>query len=297
MAVGSTQAPAGRALGRAPASALAISGMLFFQVGAALSTHLFTYVGPSGAAFLRLGCAGAILCAWTPPHWSQLDSRQRLAGVSFGLILGSMTTLFYQAISRIPLGTSITIQFAGPLIVATIARRRRLDLLWIALAALGIIALVGPSADSLDLVGVAFAAGAGTAWGIYIILAARVGDTFDDTSGLCLALLVGSLVPLMPALADTGAVELSPVVVPLALLVALFSSVVPHLLDIEALRRLPTNVFGILMSLEPMLACFTGVVLLSQTPSLRQWLGVIAVVVAAIGVMRNQPRPEPVDHL
>lgn len=287
-----------RSTRRVPPLVLAITGILFFQAGGALATHLFPYVEPGGAALMRLGFGATILCLLAPPRWSALEARHMRVAIPFGLSLGVMNLCFYEAVDRIPFGTAITIQFIGPLAVGLLARRRRLDLLWVLLAAIGILALVSPTAGSGDdPLGYLFAACAGAGWGLYIFLAVRLGNVFEDTTGLAIGMLFGCLVPLGPALFSVPDMTFTIWVIPLGIAVALLSSVIPHALDVEALRRLPPNAFGILMSLEPAIALLTGAILLSQTPTLRQGVGVLAVVIAAVGVMRNMPTVETGDHI
>lgn len=276
---------------------LALSGMVCFQGGAALATPLLVQIGPAAGTLLRLFLAAAILCVLSPPRWRHLEAGQLRAAILYGIALGVMNLGLYESIDRIPLSSSITIQFIGPLAVALFARKRMLDIFWVLLAALGIVALVGPSVGDGSAVGYMFAAGAGAAWGFYILLSARLGSTFDDTSGLALGLLVACLVPLGPALAQLPQMSFGPELLPLGLAIALLSSVIPHMADVQALRRLPPNVFGILMSMEPVIACFIGLVFLSQVPALHQWVGIVAVVVAAVGVLRNQPVIERGDHI
>jgi inner membrane transporter RhtA len=277
-----------RQMGRAPAAVLVLLGMCLFQCGAVLATRLFATVGPAGATFLRLAFAALIMSAlWHPLPWP-LSRAQLRAVLSFGLLLGTMNLSFYEAIDRIPLGTTITIQFAGPLTVAVFGRRRPLDLVWVALAAAGILALMAPGGAGVDGVGVAFAALAGAGWAGYIVFGRRLGALFPDSRGLALGLIVACSVPLVPGVVDTAHADLGLVLIPLGLAVALLSSVLPHTLDTEALRRMSPGVFGVFMSLEPMLGSFAGAIFLGQRLSGREWLGVALVVIAAVGIMRRR---------
>ena len=90
-----------------------------------------------------------------------------------------MNFCFYQAIDRIPLGIAVTLEFVGPLGIALLGSRRVTDLLWVSLAAAGIVLLApGIGEDGLDAVGVAFALGAGVLWAAYITLSVRVGRAY-----------------------------------------------------------------------------------------------------------------------
>jgi inner membrane transporter RhtA len=177
----------------------------------------------------------------------------------------------------------VTIEFAGPLLVAVLGSRRLLDGLWIALAAVGIVLIVNPGGGSQDPVGVAFAAAAGACWMAYIYLSKRVGAGYPGGSGLAIAMAVGALITLpVGALQAQGAV-VRPDLLGSALVVAVLSSVVPYSLELVALRRLPESIFGVLMSLDPAVAALAGFVILRQGLGARDLVGIGMVVVASAG--------------
>jgi inner membrane transporter RhtA len=271
---------------RVPALVLVLLGIVLFQLGAVLATELFARLGPAAATLARLLLASAVMAAMWHPLPRRLGRAQVREVLLFGAALGSMNLCFYEAIDRVALGTVVTIQFAGPLAVAVVGRRRALDLVWVAMAAAGVIAIVSPGGGGGDAVGYAYAGVAGVMWAGYIVGSSRLGRVFDDSRGLALGMIAACAVPLIPGLVALPDAELSLVVLPIALGVALLSSVIPHTLDNEALRRLPANVFGMLMSLEPVIASLMGLVFLGQRLALREWLGVLLVVAAAVGIMR-----------
>ena len=253
---------------------LAAAGSL--QVGAAFAVTLFDDLGPGGAAFLRLAFAAVILWAiWRPRPVGDL----RLPA-AFGVALGLMNWSIYEAMDRIPLGIAVTIEFWGPLAVAVAASRRALDLLWVVLAAAGILLLADPGGGSLDAAGIAFALAAGGLWAAYIVLSARTARVFPGGSGLAIAMVFGALVTLP---FGAGADLLDPELLAAGAAVALLSSVIPYSLELEALRRLPARVFGVLMSLEPAVAALAGLVVLGQALGGREWLAIALVVVASAG--------------
>lgn len=256
---------------------LAAAGSL--QVGAAFAVTLFDEVGPAGAAFLRLAFAAVVLWAiWRP----RLAGDLRLAG-AFGVALGLMNWCIYEAMDRIPLGVAVTIEFAGPLLVAVIGSRRPLDGVWIALAAAGIVLLADPGGGTTDAVGVAFALAAAACWVAYIYLSKRTGEAFPGGSGLAIAMAAGALVVLPAGLIEGGGGLAEPGLLGSALVVALASSVLPYSLELEALRRLPAAVFGVLMSLEPAVAALAGFVVLGQDLGARELAAIAMVVVASAG--------------
>jgi len=264
---------------RAAAVGLVAAACLSPQLGAAFAVTLFDELGPAGAAFLRLMFAAIILWAiWRP----RLTGDVRLAA-AFGVSLGLMNWSFYEAISRLPLGIAVTIEFSGPLLVAVLGSRRPLDLVWIALAAAGIVLLIGPGGGSVDPVGVAFALAAAGFWMAYIYLNKRTGAAFPGGTGLAIAMAVGALVVLPAGLIHVDSAFGQPGLLGTALVVALLSSVLPYSLDLEALRRLPEAVFGVLMSLDPAIAAVVGFVVLGQALGAREVAAIGMVVVASAG--------------
>ncbi|HET9755911.1 MAG TPA: EamA family transporter [Candidatus Limnocylindrales bacterium] len=275
--VGGLRPPVGRA--RAAAVGLVLVAAVSPQIGAAFAVTLFDELGPAGAAFLRLAIAAIIRWAiWRP----RLAGDLRLAG-AFGVALGLMNWSFYEAIARIPLGVAVTIEFAGPLLVAVIGSRRPLDVVWIALAAAGIVVLVDPGGGSMDPAGVAFALAAATCWMAYIYLSKRTGAAFPGGSGLAIAMAVGALIVLPAGVIQADGALAEPDLLGSALVVALLSSVLPYSLELEALRRLPESVFGVLMSVDPAVAALIGFVVLGQDLGARELLGIAMVVVASAG--------------
>ncbi len=264
---------------RAAAVGLVLLAAVSPQVGAALAVTLFDELGPAGAAFLRLTFAAIVLWAiWRP----RLAGDLRLAG-AFGVALGLMNWSFYEAIARIPLGVAVTIEFAGPLLVAVIGSRRPLDVVWVALAAVGIVLLVDPGGGSVDPVGVGFALAAAVCWMAYIYLSKRTGAAFAGGSGLALAMAVGALIVLPAGVLQAGGALAQPHLLGSAFIVALASSVLPYSLELEALRRLPESVFGVLMSIDPAIAALVGFVALGQALGPRDVLAIAMVVVASAG--------------
>jgi inner membrane transporter RhtA len=275
--VGGVRPPVGRE--RAAAVGLVVAASLSPQLGAAFAVTLFDELGPAGAAFLRLAFAAIILWAiWRP----RLAGDLRLAG-AFGVALGLMNWSFYESIARIPLAVAVTIEFAGPLLVAVIGSRRPLDLVWIALAAAGILVLVDPGGGTVDVVGVAFALVAAVCWMGYIYLNKRVGAAFPGGSGLAIAMAVGALIVLPAGVIQADGALTQPNLLGSAVVVALLSSVLPYSLDLEALRRLPAAVFGVLMSLDPAVAALVGFVVLGQDLGANELIGIVMVVVASAG--------------
>lgn len=264
---------------RVAAVGLVLAAGVSPQLGAAFAVTLFGELGPAGAAFLRLAFAAIVLWAiWRP----RLAGDLRLAA-AFGVALGLMNWSTYEAIARIPLGIAVTIAFAGPLLVAVIGSRRPLDVLWVALAAVGIVLLVDPGGESADAAGIGLALAAAACWMAYIYLSKRTGVAFAGGSGLALAMVVGALIVLPAGVIQAGPALSEPGLLGAALVVALASSVLPYSLELVALRRLPAAVFGVLMSLDPAVAALAGFVVLGQDLGGREILAIAMVVVASAG--------------
>jgi inner membrane transporter RhtA len=263
--------------------ALVVAAVTSLQFGAGYAVTLFDDLGPAGAAFLRLAVAAVVLLAiWRPRVAGHPFADLRVA-VTFGVVLGTMNLAIYSAMDRIPLGIAVTIEFAGPMAVAVLGSRRPLDLLWVALAAAGIVLLADPGGGSLDSAGVAFALLAATMWAFYILLAERTGRLFPGGSGLALAMVAGAVVIAPFGIAQAGSDLLRPELIAAGAAVALASSVIPYSLELEALRRLPARVFGVLMSLEPAVAALAGLIILGQDLGLREWAAIALVVIASAG--------------
>jgi inner membrane transporter RhtA len=278
-----------------PPWTLVLGGATSIQFGAALAATLFDDLGPAGTSLLRLGFAAVILiAAWRPRPRAYTSGELRLAA-AFGLTLGAMNFTFYEALDRIPLGIAVTIEFAGPLGVAVALSRRRLDLVWAGLAALGIVLLARPGGGGVNAVGLVFVLLAAACWAAYILINQRAGSVFTGGRGLALASVVAALVPLGPGIAGGGADLLQPDLLAMGAAVALMSSVIPYSLEVEALRRLPANVFGVLMSLEPAIAALAGFLVLGQGLGARQLVAMGLVIVASVGVTRTPSTPPPLD--
>jgi len=265
------------------------------QFGAALAATLFDQLGPGGTVWLRLLFAALILVALWRPRLSGRSTRELALVVAFGLALAVMNTGFYEALDRIPLGVCVTIEFIGPLGVAVALSRRPLDAVWILLAGGGIVLLARGTAGGLDGVGVLFAVIAGCAWGVYILLSARVGRTWGRGTGLAVAMAVGAVVVAPLGIADGGSALFDPALVVQAIAVAVLSSAIPYSLELEALRRIPAGVFGVLMSLEPAIAALAGYLVLGQGLVSKELVGIAAVVVASAGAAATAHRATVVD--
>ncbi|SFS66862.1 EamA family transporter [Saccharopolyspora flava] len=282
------------ALGAVPPPMLVLVGVISVQVGAAFAKQLFSVAGASGVVTLRLVFAALILLAVFRPAL-RMDWPTLRVVIGYGAVLAGMNMCIYQAFERIPLGAAVTIEFLGPLTVALFGSHRKLDVVWALLAGTGVF-LLSRVEGGLDWTGVAFALAAGACWAGYILLGAKLGSRTSGTSGLALAMGFGALVAIPIGAVDSGPALLNPTVLIVGLLVALMSSVVPYTLELEALRRMPPRVFGILMSTEPAVAALAGLVVLGELLTGWQWLAICCVVIASVGSVATTRRtPEDSD--
>jgi inner membrane transporter RhtA len=276
---------ANRALGSVPPQALVLLGIVSLQVGAAVAKQLFATAGSVGVVALRLVFAAVVLLVvWRPSL--RMDRRVLTVVLGYGAVLAAMNMAFYQALARIPLGVAVTIEFLGPLSVALLGSRRWLDALWAVLAGLGVL-LLTQDGGAVRWTGVAFALLAAACWAAYILLGAALGARTSDGQGLAVAMAFAGLLAAPVGIAQAGATLLRPEVLVAGLGVALLSSVVPYSLELEALRRIPARVFGVLMSLEPAVAALAGLVVLGEALRPTQWLAICCVVAASAGATRS----------
>lgn len=281
-----------RASPAVPPWSLAVAAMLLIQLGAALSVGLVASVGSAGTAWLRLTAGAVILLVVVRPQLREVRRQDLPALLGLGVTVGVVTTCFLAAIARIPLGTAVAIEFLGPLTVAAIRSHSRRALAWPALALVGVVLLTEPWRGGVNLLGVGFAGLAAVGWAAYILLTQRVGDRFGGITGLALTIPVAALTAAVVGIPQAAG-QLTLEVVAVAAAIALLHPVVPFALEMLALRRMTTAAFGTLMAVEPAIGLVLGLVVLRQTPSLVQVLGILLVVLAGAAAQRGGRRVQP----
>nr|WSW67612.1 EamA family transporter [Streptomyces sp. NBC_00995] len=279
----------GRGAALAPV-ALVVAGGLSVQFGSAIAVLLMPKAGALGVVTLRLAAAALVLLVVCRPKLRGHSRADWGTVVAFGLAMGGMNTLFYQAADRIPLGAAVTLEVLGPLALSVIASRRLVNVVWAGLALGGVLLLSGGGFDRLDPVGAAYALAAGAMWAAYIVFSARTGRRFPQADGLALAMVVAAVLSLPLGIMESGSKLLVPSTIGLGAAVALLSSVLPYTLELMALRRLPAPTFAILMSLEPAIAAAAGFLILDQALSTTDALAIALVIGASMGAVRSQVR-------
>ena len=279
--------------------AVILIAMLSIQSGASLAKSLFPLVGAPGVTALRIVLGTVILVVIFKPWRLRFKKEQRLPLLFYGLSLGAMNYLFYLSIQTIPLGIAVALEFTGPLAVALFSSRRPVDFIWVVLAVLGLWFLLplGQSVAEIDLTGAALALGAGACWAVYILTGQRAGEEHGPET-VALGSLIAAIVfvPIGMAQATESIWQWS--VMPIGLAVAILSTALPYSLEMIALTRLPTRIFGTLMSMEPALAAISGMVFLGETLTLTQTLALCSIIAASMGstlTMRPEPKVEKVD--
>lgn len=272
---------------RIPPWALVVIAIVSVQVGAAVAKGLFDTAGPIGVVFIRTLLGAAILAALFRPRLTGYTRRQWGWLIAYGVTIALNMLTFYWAISLIPLGITVAIAFAGPLVVAVLHSRKPIDLLWVVLAGGGILFLSPISNAALDPVGVAIAFLCAVMWGLYIVLTGRISKSFEGNSALAISMGVAALVTLPFGAPGALTVVTDGWLIVLAVIVALLSSAIPFGLEFRAMKVLPTRALSLLVALEPVVAALTGMVLLSELIGLREAIGIGLVTIAAVATARE----------
>ncbi len=289
-----TGGPLARAAAATPPPALLLVSIVSIQLGAAVAVQLFETLGPIGTTFLRLAFSAVLLLAVARRRIGADARRHAALLLLYGCVIAATNLCFYGAISRIPLGIAVAIEFIGPLGVAALTSRRPSHFLWIGLAVAGLVLLTPNIGSELDPLGVLLALAAGAGWASFILISPRVADRVGG-AGLALAMPVASVFALPIALAAGGLERLDPPVLAGALVVAILSTALPLSLEFEALRRMTARAYGIIVTLEPVAATVVGTIVLAQALPPNAFVAIACVTAAAIGVTLTDRRGRPLE--
>jgi len=259
------------------------------QAGSGLAASLLRDHGALALVTLRIVFGALLLVALRRPRVRPSSRATVIATIALGVDIAAMNSLFYVAIARIPLGVVVAIEFWGPLAVAVFGSRRPRDLVWVALAAVGIWILTGGRLEADDAIGVGAALAAGAGWALFVILGSRVARGWPDGRGLAAAVSIAALVVLPVSLVGGGLAEIaaSPGLILAGLVVAALASAIPWSLELAALRRLPNATYGVLISLEPAVAAILGAIFLAQALDAAEVVAIGVVVIASAGASRT----------
>jgi inner membrane transporter RhtA len=276
---------------RGSAVLLVLAAATSVQGGASVAKSLFPSLGPPGVVFLRLLFGAVALWAIARPELRGRPWRELRLLLALGVVLVSMNVTFYESIDRVPLGIAVTVEFLGPLAVAVLGSRRAVDFAWVALAGAGVALLAEGGGRTVHTAGLLLAALAGLCWALYILLSVPIGRAFPGASGLAPAMVLGAVLVAPWGIVSAGSNLRDPQLLGAAAGVGLLSSALPWSLELEALRRSPTHVFGVVLSLEPAVAALAGFVFLHEHLRTRAWIAIGLVVCASAGAALQVRRP------
>lgn len=280
----------------------AVAGLLLIvcsissvQFGASIAKTLFDRIDPAALTLLRLGIAAVVMLLVARPRFRSWNRAAWRSILFLGLSLAAMNLLFYLALPRIPIAVAVTLELIGPLVLALVQSKRAVDIAWVGLAAVGVGVLgVQSLGGALDPVGVVLALAAGGCWAAYILASASVGRHVAGVGGLAGALVIATVAVLpfgLFGMIDAIAADAS-VLLP-AFAVAMLSSAIAYGLEMLALRRVPTRVFGILMAVEPAAAAIFGFLVIGELLTGWDLLALALVVAASAGVAVTAARARP----
>lgn len=272
-----------------PPWTMAVAAMLSIQLSSALSVGLIAVVGPAGTAWLRMSMGALIFLAVVRPPLRSIRRGDIPTILALGAATGLMSVAFLAAIDRIPLGTTVAIEFLGPLSVAAIRSHNRRMLAWPALALIGVVLLTEPWRGEVNSAGIGFAVLAGTGWAVYILLTQKIGDRFSGISGLSMTIPVAAVMTAFVGVPQAAG-HLSIGVLAAAFGLAILAPALPFMLEMLVLRRMTHTAFGTLMALEPAFGVLMGLLVLFQIPSVVQIAGICLVVFAGAGAQRRGAR-------
>ncbi len=279
---------------------LLLIAMASIQSGASLAKSMFPVVGAQGTTTLRLIFASIIMLLILRPWRAKLTAKSLKTVIVYGIALGGMNLLFYMSLRTVPLGIAVALEFTGPLAVAIFSSRKAIDFVWIGLAITGLLLLIplGEGAQGIDLVGAAYALGAGVCWALYILFGQKAGaDNGVQTAAL--GVIIAALFIAPVGIVHAGSALLTPALIPIALAVALLSTALPYTLEMIALTRMPTRTFGTLMSIEPAFGALSGLLFLHEVLSVTQWIAILCIIMASVGAtltMRGHSAPVSTDN-
>lgn len=264
---------------RLSAIAMMLASAASNQTGAAISALAFPAIGPAGVVAVRQWVAAIVLLAAGRPRLRRFTWRQWWPVLLLALVFATMNLSLYTAISRVGLGLAVTLEFLGPLTVALAASRRRIDLVCALIAGAAAITLLRPK-PTTDYLGLGLGLVAATCWAAYILVNRIIGARIPGAEGPAAAAAVSGLLYIPVGVHVFAHHTLTPTALTCAAAAGLLSSAVPFLVDMLALRKVPTQFFGAFMSVHPVMAVLIGWVVLGQHLPIADWLAIAAIAAA-----------------
>ncbi|SCC32972.1 inner membrane transporter RhtA [Gilliamella bombicola] len=265
--------------------------MISVQGSASIAKHLFPVLGPEAMTAWRLFFSAIMLIFIFKP-WRKSMTKQALKYIFlYGISIGCMNLAFYNAIARVPLGVAVAIELTGPIMVAMCSSRKLLDFIWLIVAIVGLSMLLPlyQVSDNLDPIGLLFALLAGSGWACYILFG-RKASTLYGASSVAVGSVIATCFLFPISILQSGSTMFSLELLPLVFVVSLLASAIPYGLDMIALPRLPAQTFSTLMSLSPVFAALSGLVVLHEQLTTNQWLAIIFIIISSIGTVLTMSR-------
>ena len=275
---------------RIPAPLLVLTGIASVQTGSAIARTLFDELGAPGVAFLRLTIAAILMLVILRPAVRSWSRKAWRAAALLGVAMAGMNVVFYLSLKTVPLGVAVTVEYLGPLLLALVQTRRWIDLMWALLAGAGVALLGLDPTSGIPLTGLLLAFLAGLFWVSYILASSHIGTVVPGVNGLAVALAISAVIVLPVGWSGASEAFSEPSLLLAAAAVAVLSSVIPYGLELTALRRLPTRVFGVLMSLQPAAAAIAGLLILDQRLGVREIVALVMVSAASAAIVYTSPK-------
>lgn len=297
-------------LGLALASAFAFGGS-----GVAAKPLIEAGLDPLQVVWLRVAGAALVMLPIALRHRGMVRQRPGLLA-GFGLLaIAGCQAFYFAAISRIPVGVAILVEFLGPALLlgwVRFVQRRPVS----RSAAIGVVLAVGGMASvvevwsglAFDALGLLLAFGAACCQVSYFVLADHGSDAEDAPDPLAIisyglliaaaALTVVSRPWGMDWSVLTRQAALGDKNVPALLLlgwVILVSTVVAYLTGVLAVRRLSPQVAGVVACLEAVVGTVFAWVLLGEHLGLPQVAGGALVLAGAFVAQTAKPRQTAAD--
>lgn len=275
--------------GRTPGVATAVVGALSNQLGAASGSLAFPVIGPVGVVAVRQLVAAAILLPVIRPRIRSFTRAQWWPVLLLALVFGTMNLTLYLAIERIGLGLAVTLEFCGPLAVALLSSRTRNSTIYALIAGAGVVAIARPQ-PTTDYIGIGLGLIAACSWAAYILLNKTIGSRIPGVQGTATA--TGISAALFLPIGAWILINARPDAFTLlcAIGAGILASAVPFVADLIALRRIPANLFGTLMSLNPVLAALIGAILLHEVLGPIEWAGITLIITANTAALLSPSR-------
>ncbi|MFI9343625.1 EamA family transporter [Streptomyces sp. NPDC052773] len=295
----------GLGLGLALASAVAFGGS-----GVAAKPLIEAGLDPLHVVWLRVAGAALVMLPLAVRHRALVRRRPALLA-GFGLLaVAGVQACYFAAISRIPVGVALLVEYLAPALVlgwVRFVQRRPVT----RAAALGVVLAVGGlacvvevwSGLRFDALGLLLALGAACCQVGYFVLSDQGSDSGEDAPDplgvIAYGLLVGAAVLTLVArpwgmdwsvLTGTARMDGTPVAAWVLLgWIVLVATVVAYVTGVLAVRRLSPPVAGVVACLEAVIATVLAWVLLGEHLSAPQLAGGAVVLVGAFIAQSSTP--------